>query len=113
MDTLPAIPISYSSSGKNECRTIENTFGDGYNQRAADGLNTIAQTWEVTWEDVPTADIDTLEAFFVARYGVIAFLWTPPRQTVAKKWTCKTWSREPINLPTDRLRATFVQRFDL
>lgn len=113
MDSLPNIPISYGTAGKTECRILENDYGDGYNQRAADGLNSVVATWDVVWEDVSVNDIDTLEAFFEAKKGYIAFLWTPPRRSVAKKWICKEWSRDIQGLKTDRLRATFIQEFNL
>lgn len=87
------------------------TFGDGYTQRTADGLNTEGESWSLVWT-MSVADCDTVDAFLKARAGVEAFLWTPPREGSAKKWLCPQWQRDFIDKTTDRISATFERVYD-
>lgn len=66
-------------------RTNKAQFGDGYSQRSTDGLNTSLRTLTVNWSTLVSTDADVIEAFFDA-HGVTPFLWTPPLETVQRKW---------------------------
>ena len=48
-------------------------FGDGYEQRIADGINTKQQTIQVAFSTRPKAEIDDLVAFFESLNGVTKF----------------------------------------
>ena len=109
----PAKPPSYNSTLQVVPRVLETPFGDGYKQRAGDGLNDVAETWDLTWAALLPADADTIEAFFVARAGREAFWWTPPRGGSAKKYVCTKWSRALVAGNADRMTATLVQDFTL
>ena len=52
------------------------TFGDGYEQRIADGINNLAQQMNVTFNTRPKAEIDDLVAFFESLGGVSKFRMT-------------------------------------
>lgn len=52
------------------------SFGDGYVQRAPDGINTERQTWPLTFRG-PVAEIEPIVAF-LRRNRHVSFLWTPP-----------------------------------
>lgn len=60
-------------------------FGDGYSQRSTDGLNTSLRTYTASWAALVSTEADTYEAFFDA-HCVTPFLWTPPLETVQRKW---------------------------
>lgn len=60
-------------------------FGDGYSQRSMDGLNTSLRTFTAAWAALVSTEADTYEAFFDA-HAVTPFLWTPPLETVERKW---------------------------
>jgi phage-related protein len=113
MDTLPNIGPSYSSAGTAKARVLKNNFGYGSTQRAGDGINEIALTWNLVWQDHDIADTNTLYAFFKSHKGYIAFYYQPPGETVPLKWTCETYSLEPLNPITHKLTATLDQVFDL
>ena len=53
-------------------------FGDGYQQRIASGLNSIKESFTVTFNNRPKAEADDIEAFFRAKKGVTAFNFTYP-----------------------------------
>lgn len=118
METLPSINTTYQVSKKADARILETPFGDGYRQRAGDGINAIVDEWSLSWT-VGAVDANTLTDFFEARGGHESFGWTPHGESVAKKWTCKTWSKTPVEAkdPTGEevwsISASFKQEFDL
>jgi len=85
-------------------------FGDGYEQRAADGINNLLQEWSYVASEVDDAVADDMVAFLRARNGVEAFSYVPLRQTVAIKVKCSSWTRTWLDTPgLSSLRATFSQ----
>ena len=54
-------------------RVIQATFGDGYEQRVADGINILNQSMGVSFSTRPKAEIDDLVAFFESLGGVSKF----------------------------------------
>lgn len=88
-------------------------FGDGYTQRVGNGLNPIAENWEVVWTLLSQTDRDTLSDFLKEKSGVTAFLWVPPGEEVARKYTCKRWLFRPNQTLLYDGTATFVEEFDL
>ena len=112
MATLPSIKTTYQVSKKIDARVLESGFGDGYSQRALDGLNSIVEGWSLTWT-VNNTDSDTLTGFFEARGGHESFDWIPNGESVSKKWTCKSWTKSPIGYNVWTISATLKQRFDL
>ena len=53
-------------------------YGDGYEQRLQDGINTRGLTVTAIWGALTHADADTIVAFFEARAGVEPFTYTMP-----------------------------------
>jgi len=53
-------------------------FGDGYQQRIASGLNSIAESFSVAFQNRPKVEADDIEAFFSAKKGVTSFAFTYP-----------------------------------
>jgi len=115
VETFPNYPAHYGTSVKTDLKVLEAEFGDGYTQRAADGINHIRETWDVQWNNLDKVDAFIIIDFLKARGGWDAFYWTPPRQDVAKIWTCKQWTG-PTPTPGDNLynvKAVFREEFDL
>tara|TARA_B100000902_G_scaffold382069_1_gene419310 strand:- start:3033 stop:3431 length:399 start_codon:yes stop_codon:yes gene_type:complete len=65
-----------SRSSKPKVRTA--TFGDGYEQRIADGLNSIEETYSLTFNNRTKAEADDIIAFFDSNKGVSSFSFTYP-----------------------------------
>ncbi len=53
-------------------------FGEGYEQRTADGIHALMPKWSVSFTGKTKADADDIEAFFRAMGGVTAFELTLP-----------------------------------
>jgi phage-related protein len=67
-------------------RIITAEFGDGYSQRAADGINNLPETVEVRWIPVLKTDKDTIVNALNATGGWDYLTWTPPAESTAKKY---------------------------
>jgi phage-related protein len=92
---------------------LETKFGDGYRQRAADGINNVEQSWSLTWEHLTETEKETIEAFLLARGGWESFDWTPPGAASASRWTCPKWGFTDTGAAYWTCTATFRKEFDL
>lgn len=87
-------------------------FGDGYEQRAAVGLNTNPKTWNLAFSKRDISEIDAIDSFLDARGAVERFSWTPPRASDPVVVVCRQWSRTYENAAMDSLTATFDEVFE-
>jgi len=114
LDTFPAISPEFSSGPREtKARVLKSDFGDGYSQRAADGINPLEYTYALTWENITEAEADTIDNFLVSKKGYIAFLWALPRTSTSLKWTCESWTRKPVEGNLVTMTASFVRVYDL
>tara|TARA_R100000231_G_scaffold86790_1_gene65890 strand:- start:7958 stop:8344 length:387 start_codon:yes stop_codon:yes gene_type:complete len=71
------------------------SFGDGFEQRIANGINNLRQVMNVTFNTRPKAEIDDLVAFFESLGGVSKFEMiiddTNGSETI--KVVCKSWQQ--------------------
>ena len=110
--TEPKEP-TYSMSKTTGTRVIEAEFGDGYSQRAGDGLNAVFVKAELEWAGLTTAEADTVETFFQDRGGYEAFDYTLPRESTARKFICRDWRRQAVGPGHDTITTNFEEVFDL
>ena len=75
--TLVATP-DRSMAKTSTPRVLSATFGDGYEQRIADGINTLMETYNLHFKTRTSTDIDDIVAFLDAQKGVSKFLLTMP-----------------------------------
>jgi len=88
------------------------SFGDGYEQRLAYGVNTQPKNWTLRWSASSNSDADAIEAFFEARGAVESFEWTPLQEATAYKFVCREWQREHQYADINTITATFEQVFE-
>jgi phage-related protein len=103
---------------ESEGTTLEETprvrvaqFGDGYQQRAPDGINDLVQTWTVPFDEVDDVIADEMVAFLRANRGR-AFNYVPLWHTVAIKVVATGWTRTAARVGVNTLRVTFRQVFE-
>lgn len=97
---------TYNTAVSNKPRVKTTKFGDGYQQRIADGINSSPRSYSNTFQKKRT-EMDTIEAYLKLQNGVSSFDWTPPYAT-AGKWICPSWSRVYKD-GYDTLTATFEE----
>lgn len=116
MTTFPTFTPSVApetTSNKPKVRVLQADFGDGYSQRAADGINSIGNVVALSWPVLSLTMSDMIEDFLRARKGVEAFLWTQPGKSVARKWICQDWQVDDVAFGRRSVTATFTEVFDL
>jgi phage-related protein len=116
LDTLTiSVDDSSPPHGENNARVLRTDFGDGYSQRAAQGINNVDKIWNITSIPYSSSDAQTFDEFFRTHGGYTAFYWTPPGHSEPLKFTCSKWSLNGVqgsNLYY-RVTATLRREFDL
>lgn len=85
-------------------------FGDGYEQRSAQGINNNPQKWTVQFSVSSTGAQDAL-SFVRARNAVEAFTWKNPLGETGT-YVCRSWKlnrKQGVNV----LQFTFEQVFEV
>lgn len=105
---------SASTSLSEEPRVARTQFGDGYAERAPDGLNPITQLWQVVFRSVDKAIAVEMIDFWRARIsptlGQLSFEWTPLWHTTPLRFTCNSWTvQQDDDADTVTVNATFKQ----
>tara|TARA_R100001443_G_scaffold78076_2_gene85325 strand:- start:1327 stop:1701 length:375 start_codon:yes stop_codon:yes gene_type:complete len=73
-------------------------FGDGYEQRLANGINNLVESYSIAFNNRTKEEIDDIIAFFENKGGVTAFTYTVPDTNesgneVAIKVVCSEWNK--------------------
>lgn len=84
-------------------------FGDGYEQRAPIGINTMAEKWSLSFTGTPV-EVADIEAFFREHQGVYAFDWTTPDLNTGR-YVCRRWSKSRERAVKVTISADFEQVF--
>jgi phage-related protein len=58
-------------------RVLAATYGDGYEQRVAAGINNTPEVWNLTWKNRTSAEANKIIKFLEDQGGVTAFDWYP------------------------------------
>ena len=59
-------------------RVLRIQFGDGYEQRIAEGLNSSQESYQISYSNRPKAEIDDIAAFMDEKKGVTSFNYVIP-----------------------------------
>jgi len=105
--------ISQDSSSSRDYRTIETKYGNGYGQRAADGLNSVKDTWSVTWANLNATEYTTVLTAFDTVKGVDYLTWTAPGDSTSKKFICRKITKRAFAGALYTISAELEQVFDL
>lgn len=108
MSDITANPI-WTSKRNTATRILKQNFGDGYSQRAGDGINTTADAWDVEFRGTSTV-IDAIVVILETKAGHTYFTWS---YMSTQKWVCKQWSYGDLGHGERSLSATFEEVFDL
>jgi phage-related protein len=91
-------------------KVLASSFGDGYEQRVADGINTMPETYALTFRNTKDVII-TIKTFFKSKAGAESFTWTPDGESEIKV-KCPTWTDIRLDKNSAEISATFVQVFE-
>lgn len=87
-------------------------FGDGYEQRVADGLNAIDMSWDLTFSARTDDEALEITDFLEARGGLEAFDWIPSGQTGSVKVVCREWRRSLDRYNLNTVTAKFERVYE-
>lgn len=108
-DTFTWVPTVAGLSGDATLKVRRAQFGDGYDQRVADGLNNRSSTYQLQFiRDAAT--ISAILAFLDAHAGATAFYWTPLLRPQSL-FTCEKYSEPVKDGNAYTITATFDQTF--
>lgn len=117
---LQNIQPSYTSEVARDPRLIVNSFGDGYSQRAPDGINYTPLTYTLIFEnrslDVCTAINNFLfgESPFYDRVPEEPFFWTAPFpfSNKVRLWTFSKPTFRYVSFTNMTVTVTFTESFE-
>lgn len=103
----------FGASAEPRSNTTLHKFGDGYEQEQANGMNSYAEDWPLTFNYLPKATADAIWQFFIDNEG-IAFDWTPPDGAAPLKYKCHAGDRKKVKQKNNyfTITAKFVQVFE-
>ena len=91
---------------------VEVSLGDGYEQRAPNGINPLKQSYDLVFSMREVAEAQAIEAFLRDAGGVDAFYYTPPDASVAVLVKCSEWRIDRDNPIHRTISCTFVRVFE-
>ncbi|WP_419689148.1 phage tail protein [Burkholderia theae] len=108
-DTFIWSPTVEGFGGDTTLRVRKAEFGDGYTQRAGDGLNNRLTPYNLRF--VGKADkISAILAFLDAHAGAVSFFWTPPLRPQAR-FVCEKYTEPVKNGNVYTITAQFEPTF--
>jgi phage-related protein len=87
MTALPLTQFIIQSAQKSvNYATLVAQFGDGYMQRAGDGINKKQEMWSITYDNMNQTERDILWIFIESVQMSDVIEWTAPGDLAEKKW---------------------------
>lgn len=79
-ELLPDVGVNpdWGLSEKTEFKVSTVSFGDGYEQRRPEGLNSRRRKWTLKWTNLSLDQKDVLVNFLQERKGAYSFIWQKP-----------------------------------
>ena len=85
--------ISQSSTSERQYPVIKAKYGNGYSERARDGLTPIMDTHTINYENLSASEYTSALAAFDASFGVSPFSWQAYGDSTTKHWIVMKISR--------------------
>lgn len=112
VDTFSFTP-SRSFSRKSKPNVVSAQFGDGYSQRIRRGINTLSDSWEVSFINQPLNIAEQIIVFLTNKAGSEYFLFNPPGDINTYKVICQDWSTEYTSHISRTITTTFIRVYDI
>lgn len=100
--------VGYGTAMDITPRALSAKFGDGYEQRVADGINYALEAWNVVVNSVDSGGVSPVEQFLHTQGGVTAFQWTTPTGRVAL-FVCRSWKRDILSPTVSKVSGKFEE----
>lgn len=116
--------VRIEQAGQTDFRVLSAPMGDGYVQRAADGINARSDVWNLTARGIWSPDVDPqcvsglgqnvkgISEFIDRHEGYKSFQWTAP-DGVDAYWVCSAVSKLKESARLMSLTFTFTRTYVL
>lgn len=96
-----------------ESRIAKANFGDGYEQRQLDGLNTDRQKWQLNFQNITDAKLARIIGFLRTVGPITAFIWAPPAPHPTRMFVAEfPFHHEPGKFDNHNFMVTFREDFN-
>lgn len=109
--TMFRYPYDWSAAEEVKPNVRQVKFGDGYEQRQANGINTMPRNWSLSFALRDDGEAEAIETFLEARRGVEAFDWIDPRGKQGR-YVCRSWRRVKDRYNLNTITCAFEQVFE-
>ncbi len=86
-------------------------FGDGYEQRQANGINTQRKRWSLKFSLRSDTEAAAITSFLATQGAVSSFDWTDINGT-AGKYVCREWNTTKDRYNLNTISTTFEQVYE-
>jgi phage-related protein len=101
---------SYNFTVSQEPRVQSLRFGDGYEQRTVDGIESLLLTASINFDLRDSQETRAINHFFSARRGAEAFLFKlPAPHDLDKLYICRGWTSSMVFYNNNSISATFEE----
>lgn len=106
--------LQYSSPNMNYTARVEKFNTDSYSIRAAIGINSIEESYDLTWAGLTQAEAIALIAQLKAAKGLELLQWTPPLEASEQSFTITTFAATeyPGPVPFYSVSASLTREYD-
>jgi phage-related protein len=108
----PPYHPDFGNQRQKKAMVLKAMFGDGYQQRAGDGLNNRPTTLNLTWTNLSDTDAATITDFFAARKGYQSF-WYTYQDDIQRAYICETYETQNVDPFNYVVTAQFREVFDV
>lgn len=109
MDKFKWLPDLGSERDESPLVTVTK-YGDGYESRLANGINSQPNHWSLTFTKA-ISEYKEIRAFLKKCGGVKAFEWTDPEGEKGK-FVCRTWKSKQVNFGIFSITAVFEEVYE-
>ena len=117
MTALPLTNLITQTAAKSvSFTTIVAQFGDGYMQRAGDGINDKKESWNIMYDNLDQTQRNALWVFIDSVKSTDVIEWTAPSDVVEKDWIIDpegTISEQAKTGAIYTVSFTLIRAFDL
>lgn len=101
---------SYSSNVTASPKVKVIKFGDGYEQRVRDGINSLLLDLDLSFDNRSSSEATAIIHFLTEKSAYKSFLFLPsaPYNTM-KKFVCRTWSHSTLFYNNQSIKAKFEE----
>ena len=101
-------------------RVINTKFGEGYSQRTSEGLNTMENSWNLSFINQPLTTAFAIDTFLATSGtgdllagGKDYFYFTPIGETSVYRVICQSWTFDYTSAISATITATFTRVYEM